>query len=137
MRLLWHCYFDNGESLKQPEDDRYSKHDDTSEWNPSAFRDILEHPAKPYWFTLEDSLGFIAGVDLRHGRFAIGEGTEDHWFSLEAEPLSTRKLIYFREVERDNIDGEWQEARIVRYVIGYEGKNAEGKTEKKVIYIDA
>ena len=28
--------------IKQPPDDRYSKHDDSADWNPSSYRDFLE-----------------------------------------------------------------------------------------------
>lgn len=129
LNKLWEAYFEDGHYIYQPADDRYSKHDDTAEWNPSAFRDVLEYdsPVK----------GFALGrwtVDLQTGLFYDNEASP---FSLEATPLTNRKLIYFRETQQDfNMDGEGGEPYVVRYAIGYEGKNDKGKIEKKVIYIN-
>lgn len=39
---LWTAIFADGTHIHQPPDDRYSKHDDMAEYNPSAFRDILD-----------------------------------------------------------------------------------------------
>lgn len=131
---LWKAYFPNGASIFQNKDDRYSKHDDNAEHNPSAFRDILDYPLDPYWFTLEDETKTVAGVDLSEGKFIVGP--DYNWFSLESEPLTDRKLIYFRDINWEQIDGVTQDPYVVRYAIGYEGKNPEGKIEKKVLYID-
>lgn len=132
MRYLWTAYFDNGDEIVQPIDDRYSKHDDSAEYNPSAFRDIQEHEGEVTYFVLDDGDGNEYLVDLVTGTFTI----ESMDFSLEEEPLRDRKLIYYREMEADYVDGEMGEPRIVRYAMGYEGKNSEGKVIKKVIHID-
>lgn len=133
MRYLWTTYHEDGHIIDQPEDDRYSKHDDTAEWNPSSFRDIQEYKSPVAVFHLLDNkTAKFYGVDLRTGHFFINRSN----FTIENTPLSNRKLIYYREVERSYENGQLGEPKIVRYVMGYEGKNAEGKVEKKVIYID-
>lgn len=132
---LWTAYFDDGHAILQPVSDQYSKHDPDAEWNPSAFRDVLEYKGTLERFVLSDRIlsgGHKYTVSLKEGCFYVN-GTR---FSLEETPLENRKLIYYREMIRDNINGEWQEAKINRYVIGYEGKDPEGKVKKKVIYIN-
>lgn len=133
MQYLWSAYFKDGSVLNQPDDDRYSKHDDTKEWNPSAFRDIQEYQFPVEAFTLfnVDTDEFI-GVDLVNGNFF----TESMTFSQEKEPLENRKLIYFRDVETKFMSDGRVERNILRYAIGYEGTNSNGKVEKKVLYIN-
>ena len=133
MRYLWKSYHEDGTIIEQPEDDRYSKHDDSVDWNPSAFRDVQDQESPVRVFQLLDSTaGESFSVNLKDGLFNCGRG----YFSLENTPLKNRKLIYFREVEQAYENGQLGEANIVRYAIGYEGKNIEGKIEKKVIYIN-
>lgn len=139
LKYLWTAYFDDGKVIAQPEDDRYSKHDDAAEYNPSSFRDLLEYQEKAdlIYFDINDKV-FAYGIDFRDFRFGIN-GT---WFSLELqdEVLTDRKLVYFREVKRDehhNADGSVvvDEPRITAYYYGYEGKNAKGENVQKVIKI--
>lgn len=129
---LWAAVFDDGHVICQPEDDRYSKHDDNASWNPSAFRDVLEYDGKLVFFILDN-----VAVDIVNGLFCTHPGKVTRQsFSLELEPLIERKLIYFRVTDRDYKNGVGQEPFIAKYVIGYEGKNAQGVVEKKVIYVD-
>lgn len=140
LKYRWTAYFDDGTVLKQPEDDRYSKHVDGAEHNPSAFRDILDHEkiAKLIYFDLNDGT-FAYGVDLPSGRFGIN-GT---WFGLEPEdaPETKRKLIYYRVVDRDKVinfdtDEEQDKEPVIQaYCFGYEYKDAHGKNVQKVIQI--
>lgn len=125
---LWTVYFEDGSTLRQPEDDKYSKHDDAKDHNPSSFQDILDKDSRVVSFRLHD-----VTVDLENGIFYT---QTTHPISLEAEPLTDRKLIYYRQMERQNVGGEWQEPVIKRYAMGYEGKNSKGKVEKKVIFIN-
>lgn len=124
---LWTAYFEDGGIINQPEDDRYSKHDDSKDHNPSSFQDILDSKSSVEIFELG---GWV--VNLKNGTFS----TRDSQFAPETEPLTGRKLIYYRQMERQNIGGEWQEPTVNKYVIGYEGKNSKGKVEKKVIFIN-
>lgn len=140
LKYLWTAYFDDGKVLKQPEDDRYSKHDDAAEHNPSSYRDLLDYEkqASIIYFDINDGT-FAYGIDTRQWKFGIN-GT---WFGIEGqdEVLTDRKLVYFREVKRDehhNADGSIvvDEPRITAYYIGYEGKNAQGENVQKVIRIE-
>lgn len=132
MRLLWTAHFDDGNFIEQPEDDRYSKHDDNADWNPTAFKDIQEYDGNLAVFSLYDGENEFYSIDLRNGLFK----TKNAKFSLEGTLLTDRKLIYFREMEQNFVNGQSDGPRIVRYAMGYEGKNSTGKVEKKVIYIN-
>lgn len=149
LKYIWTGYFDDGKVMEQPEDDRYSKHDDAADHNPTAFRDLLEYmdKAKLIYFDINDG-AFAYGVDLPTGRFGIN-GT---WFSIEDqdEPLTDRKIVYWREVKLDrhlipekdeegkvtSIRTEDDEPRITAYYFGYEGKNAKGEKVQKVIRVE-
>ena len=136
LTMLWSVYFEDGHIIDQPEDDRYSKHDDTAEWNPSAFRDILEYDDKSpiKFFELLDQRkvrGGVYRVDLSTGGFSVDSAK----FRMDTDD-APRKLIYFRTMDRDNINGEWQEPRVVAYNFGYEYKNNKGKTVKRIITLD-
>lgn len=124
---LWSAYFEDGTKLEQTGEDRSKDYVEGAEHNKSAFSDVLAYPSEIVSF----SLGGVT-LDLLDGMFLV----RGVWFSIELVPLKDRKLIYYRETERDMIDGVWQDAVIKRYAIGYEGKNPKGKVEKKVIFID-
>lgn len=138
LQYLFTAYFDDGINVEQGPDDRYSKHDDDAEWNPSAFRDVLERQkeAELLYFDINDGV-FAYGLDLRTWKFGIN-GT---WFSLEDpnEPLTDRKLLYYRVTDREYIldkDGVTEaETRVAAYVLGYEGKTLAGEKKERVIYI--
>ena len=140
LKYLWTAYFNDGAVIEQSPDDRYSKHDDAAEHNPSAFRDILDHEkhAQLIYFDINDKV-FAYGIDLPSGRFGIN-GT---WFSIEDqdEPLTDRKLVYYREVvknEHVQTDGSIisEEPKVTAYYFGYEGISPQGKKIKKVIRIE-
>lgn len=139
LKYIWTAYFDDGVILEQPADDRYSKHDENAEHNPSAFRDIIDHQkkAKLIYFDINDGT-FAYGVDLPTGRFGIN-GT---WFSLETDDvLKDRKLDYWRGVQRDDVfnpDGSVTEGEpyVYAYFFGYTGTNSKGEKVQKVIRID-
>lgn len=135
LKYLWTAVFDDSHFIVQPADDRYSGHDEEAEHNPSAFRDLLDYQKQGHRLTVFE-LGNYE-IDLVNGDFyvndrlgAIGK------FSLEEVPLEDRKLIYFREMRQEWIDGVPQEPYVNRYCVGYEGKDPEGKIQKKVVYID-
>lgn len=147
LRILWSAVFEDGHIIDQPQDDKYSKHDETAEWNPSSFRDLLEYEeiSKLKWFhlleTKKRSVTIRNGHDVTsHARiWALNAQTGDFYldgvkFRLD-DWQGDRKLIYFRKMLRDNIDGEWQEPRVASYNFGYE-YNENGKTVKRIITID-
>lgn len=132
LKYLWMAEFANGHIMMQPEDDKYSKHDDKSDHNPSSFRDLLEYPSDVVWFALCDPrTGPVAGVNLKDGRMYHLNDKIDSTASM-----GPFKLIYYRNVERENIDGEWQDPEVVEYCLGYEYKNKDGKNEQRIITID-
>lgn len=131
---LWTAYFEDETVIEQPADDRYSKHDETKEWNPSSFRDILDKTdagIQVDLFVLYGD-GVVHTVDLVHGKFTI-DGTE---LELENDCTSPRKLIYYRTIEKDYVDGEETDERIVGYSFGYEYKDEKGRVKKAVITLN-
>lgn len=124
----WTAIFTDGTRIVQTEEDKYSKHDDSSEWNPSAFRDVIDKGLENVKvFTLDN-----VSVLLDEGAFLI----DFNRFSLESEPLNDRKLIYYRVIERKSVGGLSLDPVIVKYAVGYEGKNSNNKVIKKVVFIN-
>lgn len=135
LKYNWSAIFVDGHIIVQPEDDRYSKHDDAADHNPSAFRDILDYqessPIK--LFILDDGDDSEAVyLNLLDGTFALGGFP----FKLDHEGSIDRKLIFFRNVAQDYVDGAAQEPRVESYTVGYEYKNKDGKNVKRMITID-
>lgn len=136
LKYLFSAEFDDGHIIRQPADDRSIKHIEGAESNPSAFTDVLEyswtHNLTAFVLANED-FSDIFMVDLLDGSFRIN-GVD---FSQEDEPLVERKIIYFREVYiQQELGKEASEPFVNRYIIGYEGKDSNGKVQKKVIYIN-
>ncbi len=131
LKYLWTAYFQDGIFIEQTEDDRSKNHDENAEHNPSAFRDILDYGKPLKYFSLQSKDLVKYEVDLVEGIFFVN-GRE---LSLEEVPLKNRKLIYFREMRKQWIDGVEQEPFVSRYCFGYEGKDPDGKIQKKVIYL--
>lgn len=133
LKFLWTAVFKDGTIIIQPEDDRYSKHDDAAEWNPSAFRDVQDKGLENVAVFGMSNEKEVYAVNLELGQFSVG----DQLFSLELEPLQKRKLVFLREVLQHQVLGEDAGAPYVnRYILGYEGKNSHNKTEKKFIYVN-
>lgn len=131
LKKFWVATFKDGHTIIQPEDDRYSKHDDTADWNPSAFRDVLDYQEKSE--LVHFGLGNF-GLFFDDGTFSHG----DELFSLEEKPLKNRKLVYFREMRKEWHDGVEQEAYVNRYAIGYEGTPIRGgRRQKKIVFFKA
>jgi hypothetical protein len=132
LKKLFIACFEDKHIICQDENDRSMHYDENAEHNKSTFSDVLEYmkTAPLVSFTVDD-----ASVSLVDGTFTVGE--DEYEFTMEKEPLTDRKIIYYREMAQDFLmDGEGGEPYVVRYVLGYEGKNKDGKVEKKVIYID-
>lgn len=123
-KYLWTAIFRDGTEITQPEDDHYSKHDDSVENNPSAFRDVLDKQkeSKLVAFYLENVVtADRIGVDLESGQFGINS------IAFEAQPqnldLSSKELeiVFFREVRKDTVMGvaDWEEKRVDHYINRY------------------
>ena len=135
LKYLWVAFFEDGNIIIQPEDDKYSKHDNKAEHNPSAFRDILDHQKESKlmnFLLLHDDDTEQISLDLSNGEFSLGGFP----FFLGDEGEVERKLIFYRNVEQKFIDGEAQDPEIVSYSVGYEYKDEKGKVQKKVITVD-
>lgn len=136
LKYLWTAYFADNHVVQQSPDDKYSKHDENAEHNPSAFRDVIDHlevsPVRLFALSYGE---ILYGVLLETGIF-IANGAE---FSIEDqdEPLTDRKLIYFREMKKNYVmGGEDQDPFVSAYYFGYEGKNPAGEVVKKLIRIE-
>lgn len=131
-KYLWEATFNDDHMISQPADDRYSKHDDTAEHNPSAFRDLLDYqetsPLQTFALVGQDRQ--IYAVSLQTGEFFVNGTT----FMLDQplEELTDRKLIYFRT---KRMDMQTQEQYTHSFSFGYEGTNTKGKREQKMITI--
>ena len=133
LKYLWEATFKDGHIINQPLDDRYSKHDDTAEHNPSAFRDLLDYIEKSplEFFALVGRDRQIFAVHLDTGEFFVNGGV----FALDQplEELLDRKIIYYR-TQRMNL--ETSEQFTYAYNFGYEGKHPEsGKIVKRIITV--
>lgn len=133
---LWLAIFDDNHRIEQPADDRYSKHDDTKDYNPSSFRDILDYEKTSplaHFILCEygDPHGTKYGIDLHKGEFYIN----GNFISLERplEELHDRQLIYFRTMRANMVT---HEQGVYAYNFGYKGKDKNGKVVEKVITIN-
>jgi hypothetical protein len=98
LKYLWTARFKDGHIISQPKDDHYSKHNDTADWNPSAFRDIQEYQKAPL-ISFE-----LVNTSIERDRTAVllDDGSFVHLgntsFKLEkpGEDIVDRKLIYYR-----------------------------------------
>lgn len=132
-KYRWGATFADGHTLKQPEDDRYSKHIDSAAHNFSSFKDLLDYQeiSPLQIFSLNGRDGQIYAVNLETGEFFVN-GTV---FMLDQplEELQDRKVIYFR-TNRMNMVTREQYTHAFNF--GYEGKHPEsGKIMKKVVTI--
>ena len=147
LKYLWSGHFADGTVIQQPHDDRYSKHDDNAEQNPTAFRDLQDYMDKSplVLFCVSDDVSEY-WVDLVNGRFIVG----GNMFSIEGqdEIITDRKLTFWREVRKErHISGKVKEngevetevtddaPYVAAYFFGYIGKS-KGKKVEKVIRIE-
>lgn len=132
LKYLWEATYKDGHQINQPIDDRYSKHVDGAEHNPSSFRDLLDYmDTSPLeLFALVGHDRQIYAFNLETGEFFVN-GT---LFMLDQplEELTDRKLIYFRTQRADIQSGEQV---TYAYNFGYEGLDENGKRVKKIITI--
>lgn len=146
LKYRWVALFKK-KMIKQPLDDKYSKHDPTAEWNPSSFRDFQdyfdEHQNELELFHLISEDADYA-VDLTdQGKPKILETKRgSHWgadktviLHREKRPLSDVRIIYYRKMEMKVINGQASSPEVVGYVLGYQGTDKNGNNRQKVITV--
>ena len=132
LKYLFEATFKDGHMIRQPFDDKYSKHQEGAEHNFSAFTDVLDYmktsPIDTFALVGHDRQVFA--VNLESGQFFMN-GTV---FMLDQplEELTDRKLIYYRTMRQDMQTGD---KYIYAYNFGYEGTNTKGKREQKVVTV--
>lgn len=146
LKYRWIAIFKK-KMIKQPLDDKYSKHDPTAEWNPSSFRDFQdyfdEHQNDLELFHLISDDADYA-VDLTDpGRPKILETRRgSHWgadktviLHREKRPLSDVRIIYYRKMELKVINGQTSSPEVLCYVLGYQGTDKNGNNRQKTITV--
>jgi len=111
MEYLWTATFADGHIIKQPEDDKYSKHNSELEHNPSAFQDIYDYQETSTLY-----------------KFTLSNGTIEYSIYLDNDS----EIIYYRNMELKFINGIADSNNVVSYTIGYKNNK-----EEKVIEINA
>lgn len=133
LKYLFEATFADGHMIRQPLDDRYSKHQEGAEHNFSAFTDVQEYMEKSpvAIFALIGHDRQVYAVSLETGEFFVNGTT----FMLDQplEELLDKKLIYFR-TRRASLESGAVET--YAYNFGYEGKHPEsGKIVKRIVTI--
>lgn len=129
----WTASFEDGTVITQPQDDKYSKHDDTRECNPSSFQDILdkleESPLVGFSIKSVDGV-YSHHLDMLTRVFTINGS--DVFMERPNENLQDIKLIYYRTMEQRPDE---EAPRVVSYNYGYFGKDANGRNVEKVVTV--
>lgn len=133
LKYLWEATYKDGHRLHQPIDDKYSRHNEGAEHNPSSFRDLLDYQEQSPLdiFALVGHDRQIYAVSLETGEFFVNGTT----FMLDQplEELLDRKIIYYRTQRMDIQTGQQYTHA---YNFGYEGKHPDsGKIVKRIITI--
>ena len=144
-KYLWRANFLKRTITQHPED-RYSRFNPDAEWNPSSFRDFQnyfdKHPNELMSFELV-SKNKTYTVDLaRPWSPVIYCDEETKWGSIihtllvrEKRPIRDVRIIYYRNMEANIVDGVFGEPRVVSYVIGYQGIDDNGNNRQKKITV--
>ena len=124
---------DDAVFITQPEDDRYSKHDDNADWNPSAYRDFLdyfnEHKEELKEFRLFNKNGPAVVVDFHDRKHPFIRG-EARMF----DRVEDSQPIYYRKMENTVVNGRFGEPRVRAYVVGFQGK-VNGKNVQQTVEV--
>lgn len=133
LKYLWEASYKDGNYIRQPLDDKYSRHVEGAEHNPSSFRDLLDYEATSplVMFALIGHDRQVYAVNIETGEFFVNGTT----FMLDQplEELLDRKVIYYRTQRMDLQTGQQY---TYAYNFGYEGKHPEsGKIVKRIITI--
>lgn len=129
LKYLWTAEFKDGHVIQQPADDKYSKHDDTKDQNPSAFKDVQEYDGELLRFSINGVTGSYA-LDFSTMKFNFNGS----FFWLDGK-IKEPKLIFFRNVDWKHINGVAQDPVIVSYSLGYEYLK-DGKTVKRIVTLE-
>lgn len=133
LKYLFEATFKDGHMIRQPIDDKYSKHEEGAEHNLSSFTDVLDYAKKSPVdiFALVGHDRQIYAVSLETGEFFINGSVI--MLDQPLEELQDRKLIYFRTRRANLQSGDVQ---TYAYNFGYEGKHPEsGKILKRIVTI--
>ena len=140
---LWQARFADGKVICQPPDDKYSKHDDTKDWNPSSYRDFLE-----YFDNGNRELESFGVVNTKNQsvvviRFDVDKSKpyiysyndiarEKDYIHHETQELHDIQPIYYRGMQNTVVNGKFGDPKVISYNIGYQGKNQFGKNVKYI-----
>ena len=137
----WQARFADGKVICQPPDDKYSKHDDSKDWNPSSYRDFLDYfdggkkelLAFGIWNSEHHEV-IMVGFDLKKPYIVTYRNGDDRVKIVHDGPegLSDLQPIYYREMQNTVVDGKFGEPEVVAYNIGYQGKDKSGKNVKYI-----
>jgi hypothetical protein len=146
LKYRWVALFKK-KTIKQPLDDRYSKHDPTAEWNPSSFRDFQdyfdEHQNDLELFHLiSEDADYAVDLTDQYKPKILETRRGSHWGSdktvilhREKRPLSDVRIIYYRKMELKVINGQASSPEVVGYDLGYQGIDKNGNNRQKTITV--
>ena len=147
MKYKWVARFKK-KTICQPSDDRYSKYDPKSEYNPSSFRDFLDyfeggHSEELGSFELWSD-GDCYMVDFTkkgHPEIRMLKKGKN-WASdktiilhREKRELSDIRVIYYRNMETTITTAGERNTKVLGYVIGYQGLDKNGNNRQKKITV--
>lgn len=146
MNFSWHwqARFRDGKVIVQPDDDKYSKHDDSKDYNPSSFRDFLDYFNKDR--NNLDSFGIVSNkedkvVVVRFDEneirlFTYKKGDKDVAVKKKCEKLKNAQPIYFRKMENTSVNGVFGTPKVVSYTIGFQGTDKNGKNAQYLLEVE-
>lgn len=149
LNWLWEACFYNGKLAEddpvyiiQPPDDKYSKHNDKAEWNPSSYRDFLDyfkdHKDELQWFRLKKSgeTCYVVVNFRKNGYVSIFSTDGGDSVKMLVEPTKIRHAqpIYYREMQNTSVNGVFGEPECIAYVVGFQGKK-DGKNYQQVVRV--
>lgn len=147
LKYLFEAKFEDGSLFEQPVNNRYSKHDENAEHNPSAFRDVMDREDELVEFSLVGD-GHRYSVNLKTGHFTV-DGAVIHIHDQFDNPHNEKlTLIYFREtvkefdqntfIDKDgNLVTEEGETRhfVKRYFIGWKFYRENGEKVERTLAV--
>lgn len=146
MNFSWHwqARFKDGKVIVQPDDDKYSKHDDSKDFNPSSFRDFLDYFNKDrdnlesFGITnyKEDKVVVVRFDENEIRLFTYKKGDKDVVVKKKCEKLENAQPIYFRKMENTSVNGVFGTPKVVSYTIGFQGTDKNGKNAQYLLEVE-